>query len=126
MQASAFLGLRTAIYQVSDIERATAWYAAVLGVAPYFDQPFYVGFNVGGFELGLHPAGKTRPPGPGGTVAYWGVERLDSAWARLLEHGATPVNVPQDVGGGIQVAVAQDPFGNLIGVIENPHFPNTA
>ncbi len=126
MQASTFLGLRTAIYQVPDLETAKTWYATLLGIAPYFDQPFYVGFNVGGFELGLHPADPAHPPGPGGAVAYWGVERMDRAWPRLLELGAAAVNPPQDVGGDIQVAVVKDPFGNLIGLIENPHFPNTA
>jgi predicted enzyme related to lactoylglutathione lyase len=126
MQPSALLGLRTAIYQVTDIERAKAWYRSLLGHAPYFDQPFYVGFNVGGFELGLHPADGGHPPGPGGTVAYWGVERMVTSWPRLTELGATPVSAPQDVGEGIQVATVKDPFGNLLGVIENPHFPNTA
>ena len=126
MTPSAFLGLRTTIYHVTDLDRAKAWYAAVLGHGPYFDEPFYVGFNVGGFELGLQPAGDGHPPGPGGAVAYWGIERIDRAWPRLLELVATPVNPPQDVGGDIQVAVAKDPFGNLLGLIENPHFPNTA
>ena len=58
------LGLRTAIYRADDIVRAKAWYTQVVGKAPYFDQPFYVGFNVGGFELGLDPNGK--PGGAGG------------------------------------------------------------
>ena len=125
MKPATFLGLRTAIYYVADLAKATAWYRSVLAVDPYFDQPFYVGFNVGGFELGLHPAGE-RAPGPGGVATYWGVERMADAWPRLLELGATPVEKPQDVGGGIQVATVRDPFGNLLGIIENPHFPNTA
>ena len=126
MTPARFLGLRTAIYTVDDLARATAWYRQLLGVAPYFDQPFYVGFNVGGFELGLIPLEGGAPSGAGGAVAYWGVERLAEAWPRLLALGAAVVNEPQDVGEGIQVAVARDPFGNLLGVIENPHFPNTA
>ena len=125
MDPSAFLGLRSAIYQVNDLDRARAWYRAVLDVAPYFDEPFYVGFNVGGFELGLHPDTSELAPGPGGAVAYWGVQSMASAWPRLLALGAVPASLPQDVGGGIQVAVVKDPFGNLLGVIENPHFPNT-
>ena len=56
-----FLGLRTAIYHVDDIAKGKAWYAQVLGFSPYFDQPFYVGFNVGGYELGLQPADATAP-----------------------------------------------------------------
>ncbi len=51
-----FLGLRTAIYHVDDIERARDWYSSILGFKPYFDEPFYVGFNVAGYELGLQPA----------------------------------------------------------------------
>src|SRR5258705_9777890 len=108
------------------MNRAKAWYRALPGVEPYFDQPFYVGFNVGGFELGLHPADAGHPPGPGGAVAYWGVERMTAAWPRALTLGATAVSAPQDVGEGIQVATVKDPFGNLLGLIENPNFPNTA
>ena len=126
MQTAAFLGLRTALYVAPDLARAKAWYAELLGITPYFDEPFYVGFNVGGFELGLLPADETHAPGPGGSVAYWGVEDLEQAWKHTLAHGATAVEKPADVGGGIQVATARDPFGNLIGLIENPHFPNTA
>ena len=126
MKPSAFLGLRTVVYQVTDLARAKAWYGAVLDKAPYFDQPFYVGYNVGGFELGLHPDTSKQAPGPGGAVAYWGVESMAKEWPRLIALGATPVSEPQDVGDGIQVASVKDPFGNLIGVIENPHFPNQA
>ncbi len=126
MKPSAFLGLRTAVYYVPDMDRAKAWYRSVLGIDPYFDQPFYVGFNVGGFELGLHPAGAEQPEGSAGAVPYWGVERMTVAWPRLLGLGATAVNAPQDVGDGIQVATVKDPFGNLLGIIENPHFPNEA
>lgn len=50
-----FLGLRTSIYHVTDISKAKEWYSAVLEIEPYFNEPFYVGFNVGGFELGLDP-----------------------------------------------------------------------
>ncbi|HKQ56710.1 MAG TPA: VOC family protein [Candidatus Eisenbacteria bacterium] len=126
MKPATFLGLRTAIYYVPDMEKAKAWYRSVLGIDPYFDEPFYVGFNVGGFELGLHPAGAGDAPGSAGVAAYWGVGQLAPVWARLLELGATPLEKPQDVGGGIQVAAVQDPFGNRLGIIENPHFPNQA
>ncbi len=126
MKPSAFLGLRTVIYQVPDLARATAWYREVLGIEPYFDQPFYVGFNVGGFELGLDPDAKLVQAGAGGTVAYWGVASLGEAWPRLLGLGAAALSAPQDVGEGIKVAIAKDPFSNLIGLIENPHFPNAA
>lgn len=126
MSAPHFLGLRTVIYPVKDLAKARSWYSAVLGAAPYFDEPFYVGFNVGGFELGLDPDTSAQAPGAAGGMAYWGVENADRAWARLLEQGAVPVSEVRDVGGGIRVATVKDPFGNALGIIENPHFPNTA
>jgi predicted enzyme related to lactoylglutathione lyase len=116
------LGLRTVIYKAPDLARAKAWYSTVFGISPYFDQPFYVGFNVGGYELGLDPDTKGSTPGPGGSVAYWGVANLDTAIARATTAGATPVSPAQDVGEGIRVGSIADPFGNVIGLIENPHF----
>jgi predicted enzyme related to lactoylglutathione lyase len=116
-----FKGLRTAIYQVTDIDKAKAWYASVLGVPPYFDQPFYVGFNVGGYELGLQPDAPSKGAVEN-VVAYWGVDSAQAALDHLLAAGATAkVNVT-DVGDGIKVATVVDPFGNVFGVIENPHF----
>ena len=115
------LGLRTVIYRAPDLGRAKAWYSGVLGIAPYFDEPFYVGFNVGGYELGLDPDAD-GPPGRGGATAYWGVKNLDAALARVEGHGASVIAPAQDVGGGIRVATVADPFGNPIGLIENPHF----
>jgi len=117
-----FLGLRTAAYQVKDLAKAKAWYAKVTGIQPYFDQPYYVGFNVGGFELGLVPEeGATENRRPSG-VAYWGVQDAHAAYGRLLELGATPVEPLQDVGGGILIGAVHDPFGNVLGVIQNPNF----
>lgn len=116
-----FLGLRTAIYQVADLSQAKAWYTEVLGIAPYFDQPYYVGFNVGGYELGLLPAGAGVVRG-NTAEAYWGVDNAERAMQKLLEAGAKVKNELQDVGEGILVAAVEDPFGNILGVIENPHF----
>lgn len=122
MDHQPFLGLRTAIYSVPDLEKATAWYSALFGVEPYFAEPFYVGFNVGGFELGLNPDTSKVKPGPGGVVAYWGVLDAEAAFQHALRHGAGEHEGVQDVGGGIKVATVTDPFGNLLGIIENPHF----
>ena len=115
------LGLRSVIYHVDDLQKAKEWYRKVLSIEPYFDEPFYVGFNVGGFELGLHPGESTVTKG-GSTSAYWGVRDAKEAHERLLELGASPHEDVQDVGGGILVATVLDPFGNIFGVIENPHF----
>lgn len=116
------LGLRTVIYKVSDLARAKTWYSETFKIAPYFDEPFYVGFNVGGFELGLDPDTKGQPPGAGGSVAYWGVSDLRAMLADLEARGVTVRNPVQEVGEGILVAAISDPFGNTIGLIENPHF----
>jgi predicted enzyme related to lactoylglutathione lyase len=94
------------------------------GARPYFEEPFYVGFNVGGFELGLLPDG--GEPGPGGSVTYWGTADIVAEVARLEGIGAKVVRPVEDVGGDIKVATLADPFGNLVGVIQNPHFDPAA
>lgn len=113
-----FQGLRTLIYNVDNLDDAKAWYGRVLSIEPYFDEPFYVGFNVGGFELGLDPDVSGVSKG-NNAVAYWGVADAQAAYDHLL--GAGSVIAPHDVGGGIKVATVADPFGNTIGVIENPN-----
>ena len=114
-----FLGLRTVIYSAPDLNRAKEWYSRALGIDPYFDEPFYVGFNVGGFELGLVPDGE---PSAAGVLVYWGVPDANAELARLAALGATVHDAVKDVGGGIKVASVRDPFGNQFGIIENPHF----
>ena len=114
-------GLRTAIYHVDDMTKAKEWYSSVLGFGPYFEEPFYIGFNVGGYELGLLPNEGSKPA-KGGVVTYWGVTDCRMDHQRLLELGAQPHNEVQDVGDGILVAAVLDPWGNIFGVIENPHF----
>src|SRR5271157_943293 len=114
-------GLRTVIYRVDNLDKAKAWYAEVLGVTPYFDEPFYVGFNVGGFELGLDPDMKGVTKGSN-VVAYWGVKDIDASYKRLLELGAQPHSEVQEVCNGIRVAAVTDPFGDVVGIIENPNF----
>jgi len=135
-----FQGLRTTIYHVDDIEAAKAWYTTILGIEPYFDEFFYVGFNIGGYELGLQPRDETASPSTdasasssaGATtnaqasaptvVAYWGVANARESLKRVLELGATLHQDVQDVGDGILVATVTDPSGNHFGIIENPHF----
>jgi predicted enzyme related to lactoylglutathione lyase len=116
------LGLRTVIYKAPDLERAKRWYSETFGIEPYFNEPFYVGFNVGGFELGLDPDVGKQGAGAGGSVAYWGVKDLAQVIDSLKSRGVKIVAPLQEVGEGIKVATVQDPFGNLIGLIENPHF----
>jgi predicted enzyme related to lactoylglutathione lyase len=112
-------GLRTVKYPVADLDRAKAWFTEVFGCAPYFDQPFYVGFSVGGFELGLVPDGT---PGTDGSVVYWGVDDIEAEVARIVALGASEHEPIQEVGEGIKVAELKDPFGNVLGLILNPLF----
>jgi catechol 2,3-dioxygenase-like lactoylglutathione lyase family enzyme len=117
------LGLRTVIYPAPDLAGAKSWYTGVLGVQPYFDEPFYVGFSVGGFELGLVP---DATPGVAGAQPLWGVQNIEEEFQRLLKLGAVELDPVTDVGGGIKVAALRDPFGNRLGIIENPHFDPAA
>lgn len=115
-------GLRTLTFDVTDLAGAKAFYTEVVGKLPYFDQPFYVGFDVAGYELGLRPADGAQQPGIGGGTAYFGTHDVDGEVKRLVELGATVREAPADVGGGIRVAVLIDPFGNQLGLIRNPEF----
>ena len=122
VEGSMILGLRTAIYPANDLAAAKQWYTQVLNQPPYFDEPFYVGFQVGGFELGLIPDAQAGTSGP---QPLWGVVDIAIAYARLLELGAKSLEPVTEVGGGIRVAAVVDPFGNRLGIIENPHFDPT-
>jgi predicted enzyme related to lactoylglutathione lyase len=110
-------GLRTVIYPTSDVVAAKAWWSAFLGFGPYFDEPFYVGFNVGGYELGLVPADSDTA-----ATTYWGVDDVGVALADAESSGGTVREAPQDVGDGIIVASFVNPQGHVVGLIFNPHF----
>ena len=115
------LGLRTTIYMVSDLQAAKKWYAKAFGFQPYFDESFYVGFDIAGFELGLLP--EERPVKKGeNVIAYWGVEDINKAYKSLIDIGATEIEKPNNVGGPIEVASVKDPWDNIIGIIFNPEF----
>ena len=114
-------GLRTVIYKVPNLDAAKAWYSKVFGIAPCFDQPFYVGFNVGGYELGLDPDIKDVKTG-NNVITYWGVADLKQVIAELKINEVAIAEDVQNVGGDILVATITDPYGNHIGLIENPDF----
>jgi predicted enzyme related to lactoylglutathione lyase len=117
------LGLRTTIYKVSDMEKAKKWYSDFLGFEPYFDEPFYVGYNVAGYELGLQPEEEAQSTEKADSViTYWGVENVSESYQALINLGANAHEEPTDVGGGIIVASLKDPWTNIIGLIFNPHF----
>ncbi|MBV6442376.1 MAG: hypothetical protein EPGJADBJ_04088 [Saprospiraceae bacterium] len=124
-----FLGLRTCIYRVPDLAAATEWYTQVLGFQPYFNQPFYVGFEVGGYELGLQPyetpASAEATADKENIETYWGVDDIQATFAHMIELGATTKMKPTNVGEDIWVATVKDPWGNIFGMIKNPHFAPT-
>ncbi|MFD8455666.1 VOC family protein [Streptomyces antimycoticus] len=113
-----FLGLRTVVYPARDLEAAKLWWNSTLGHEPYFDEPFYVGYDVGGYELALDPDGAPDE----GPIVYWGVDDVSGAEAQLLAAGCESRSSCREVGGGIEVAVVRNPTGDLIGLIYNPHF----
>ncbi len=116
------IGLQTAIYKVGDITVAKEWYAKAFRVVPNFDQSFYVGFTVGGYELGIQPEDEQTAVKPESVVVFWGVENIELEYKRFLDLGATENQSPMSVGGNIITASVKDPWGNVIGLIYNPDF----
>jgi len=115
---TSLLGLRTVIYPAPDLDASKAWWSDFLGVAPYFDEPFYVGFNVAGYELGLLPTAGTSD----GALTYWGVPDVSAAVAAALARGATEHTPASNVGDDIVTATVRTPQGAIVGFIYNPHF----
>ena len=118
-----FLGLRTTAYSVPDIKAAKEWYSNAFQTEPYFDEDFYVGFSIGGYELGLFP--QEQQPESGkieNVLSYWGVIDVEETYQYLIGMGATEGDTPRDVGDGIIIAHVFDPWGNAVGLIYNPHF----
>ena len=113
-----FLGLRTVVYPAADLDASKAWWTTALGVQPYFDQPFYVGFDPGGYELGLNPNADPSV----GPLTYWGVRDIAAAGKHLIATGAVAEDEVQEVGEGIKLATFRSPAGDLVGLIENPVF----
>lgn len=112
------LGLRTLIYPTDNLEEDKTWWTKTLGFGPYFDEPFYVGFNVDGYELGLDPNSKFKD----GPRTYFGVENVQEAVDYLVAEGCSIYEKPTNTGGEIVVATVKKPNGQLLGLIFNPEF----
>jgi predicted enzyme related to lactoylglutathione lyase len=110
-------GIKTVLHPVSDLERAKPVYAALLGVAPDTDSPYYVGFETAGQQIGLVPGG--GPQGMTSPVAYWHVPDIEAKLAEVTAAGATLNESPRDVGGGRLVATVTDPDGNVLGLLQD-------
>ena len=117
MTASSTQGIKTVLHPVSDIGRAKAVYAALLGVAPQTDGSYYVGFEAEGQHIGLVPNG--GPQGMTSPVAYWHVADIEARLAAVTAAGATLKEPAHDVGGGRLIATVIDPDGNVLGLLQD-------
>ena len=109
-------GMKTVIYPVKDLAAAKQLYGALLGRAPYMDEPYYVGFEVDGQDVGLDPNGHAS--GLTGPVAYWHVDDINATLEALRAAGAETERAVNDVGGGKLVATVKDIDGNVIGLLQ--------
>ena len=117
MSTSSTEGIKTMLHPVSDLERAKPVYAALLGVQPQADSPYYVGFEAAGQQIGLVPGG--GPQGMTSPVAHWRVADIEAKLAEVTAAGASVKEPPRDVGGGRLVATFTDPDGNVLGLVQD-------
>jgi predicted enzyme related to lactoylglutathione lyase len=117
MSSSATQGIKTVLHPVSDLEKATAVYSALLGVAPQTNGSYYVGFEAEGQQIGLVPNGGRQ--GMTSPVAYWHVPDIEAKLAEVTAAGATVKEPAHDVGGGRLVATITDPDGNVLGLLQD-------
>lgn len=110
--------VQTVLYPVSDIEKAKRLYGVLVASDPYMDEPYYVGWDADGQDVGLDPHGHRK--GMTGPIAYWHVTDIKATIADLLEAGATEKDEIRDVGGGKLVATVTDGDGNVIGILQPP------
>jgi predicted enzyme related to lactoylglutathione lyase len=126
-------GLTTVSFFADDLAAAGEWYTELLGVGPYFrrpgpdGRPGYIEFRIGDYqhELGIiDTAFLPHAPaaGPAGAVIYWHVDDVRAAFARLRSMGAEEHQGPIERGEGFTTASVIDPFGNILGVMQNPHY----
>ena len=118
MSGSSTEGIKTVLHPVSDLTRAKAVYAALLGMQPQADSDYYVGFDAAGQHIGLVPGG--GPQGMTSPVAYWHVPDIEAKLAEVTAAGATVKDPVRNVGGGRLVATVTDPDGNVLGLLQDP------
>jgi len=118
MTGSSTQGIQTVLHPVSDLAAAKAVYTALLGISPQTDEPYYVGYETAGQQIGLVPGGPEQ--GMTSPVAYWHVAGIEAKLAEVTAAGATVKEPPRDVGGGRLVATVTDPDGNVLGLLQDP------
>ena len=130
--AQMLRGLTTVSFFADDLETAKKWYAELLGIDPYFERPVegppgYIEFRLGDYqhELGVidsRYATHGSAAGPAGAVVYWHVDDVPAAFDRLLSMGAKEHEAPVHMEAGFIRASVVDPFGNVLGIMYNPHY----
>jgi predicted enzyme related to lactoylglutathione lyase len=108
-------GIKTVLHPVSDLDKAKTMYAALLGIEPTADSPYYVGFEAEGQQIGLVPNSDMTSP-----ITYWHVDDIEAKLAEVTAAGGTLKQAPNNVGGGRLVATFTDPDGNVLGLIQDP------
>ena len=117
MTGSSTQGIKTVLHPVSDLAKAKAVYAALLGIEPQHDADYYVGFEAAGQHIGLVPGG--GPQGMTSPVAYWHVADIEAKLAEVTAAGASVKEPAHDVGWGRRVATFTDPDGNVLGLLQD-------
>ena len=126
-------GMATVSYWADDLEAAKSWYSDLLGLEPYFaasgpdHQPAYYEFRLGDYQQELGLIGRRYAPegaatGPAGVILYWHVDDLTATLERLMAMGAAEHEPPTERGAGFITASVIDPFGNILGIMHNPHY----
>ncbi len=106
-------GIRSVVYPVGDLEKSKALFRELFGVEPYADDPYYVGFKVGGLDVGLDPNGHKD-----GMTVYYYVADIKKSLKALVDAGATEIQAIKDIGEGGLIAAVKDQNGNLIGLFQ--------
>jgi predicted enzyme related to lactoylglutathione lyase len=121
-------GIATISLWAADHQAAVDWYSELLGTKAYFERPGYAEFRVGDYqtEVGVidsrYAPHLTLPKGPAGVVVYWHVDDVQKTLKHVLTMGAMQLEPPQDRGHGFVTATVVDPFGNILGIMRNPHY----
>ncbi len=129
---SILRGLTTVVFQTSDLEAAKSWYSELLGIKPYFERQEYAEFRLGDYqhELGLLDrkyipdlgGSQGAAAGPAGVIVYWHVDNVEITLEKLVSMGANLHQPPRNFGEGFIGASVIDPFGNILGIMYNPHY----
>jgi predicted enzyme related to lactoylglutathione lyase len=117
MTGSGNEGIKIVLHPVSDMDAAKSVYAALLGIQPQADSPYYVGFDIGGQHIGLVPGG--GPQAMASPVSFWEVPDMDAKISEMVAAGARVKEAPHEVGGGRVVATLSDPDGNVLGLVHD-------